>query len=65
MVLASYAQFGVSAERKSVWAIVMAYDTDPPLVETLYCKGPIHMYLLMDFLRIRIEPTMWRKLRVE
>jgi len=29
LVLASYAQFGVSAESKNFWATVMAYVTDP------------------------------------
>lgn len=38
LVLASYAQFGVSAEREECWALVMAYDSDPPLVETYSCR---------------------------
>ena len=34
LVFASYAQFGVDAEGLEYWALVMAYDSDPPLVET-------------------------------
>lgn len=34
LVLALYAQFRVSAGRKTTWAAVMAYDTDPTVVET-------------------------------
>ena len=34
VVLASYAQFGVSAGRNDYWALVMAYDPDPIIRET-------------------------------
>ncbi len=34
LVLASYAQFGVSAGGKGYWAPVMAYSSDPISVET-------------------------------
>jgi len=37
LVLASYAQFGVSAENESVWAPAMACASDPPFVETYLC----------------------------
>ena len=42
LVLASYAQLGVGAERIKCWAAVMAYVTDPPFSETYYCDKPIH-----------------------
>jgi len=39
LVLASYAQFGVSAESKSIWATVMAYVIDP------YIRGDLNLLL--------------------
>lgn len=44
LVLASFAQIGVSAGNEDSWASIMAYVNDPPSVETYYRVLPIREY---------------------
>ncbi len=56
LVLALDAQSRVGAEFKGLWTIVKAYGNC-----SIYSRRPI----LVNNLRLRIEPTMWLKLCVE
>ena len=61
LVFASYAQFGVDAEDERYRALVMAYDPRPSICGDLFLLQT-YTYRLMDLLRNRIEPVLWRKL---
>ncbi len=59
LVLASFAQIGVSAGYEFAGLTVMAYRLVDPSI-----RGDLSLCMALDYVRLEIKPTMWLTLRV-